>query len=193
MLGWRTRPQGSSGRPSTPRQGWRAQPLLHHFPARPCSTHPHSRAVGVTVPVRAARTPDALKSNLSLLSARPSQRGMLWFLTPLPARLPCCGRKPASWWHPEPHSEPRAKQVLWAPCGTGSLLRVSLAAHTALPAPCSAGPCATHTALLPPCTMYTACTVGTLQCTHPTPWAWAMLRYPEGKQSCGISGNVRAG
>lgn len=53
--------------------------------------------------------------------------------------------------------------------------------------------CHTHTALQPPCTMYTACTVGTLQCTHPTPWAWVMLRYPEGKQPCGISGNVGAG
>lgn len=35
------------------------------------------------MPGRTGRTPDAPECNLSLLSAGPSQRGMLWFLTPL--------------------------------------------------------------------------------------------------------------
>lgn len=156
-----------------------------HSPAAPISpTYPHSRAVGVTVPARTSRTPDALKSNLGLLSAGPMQKRMLWFLTPLLGRLPCCGRKPARWWRLEPRREPGAKRVPWALCSTGSLLRalgtagpLRILHHTCTPGTHAADTlqcwtlCHAHDALWAPCTTHPPCSIGTLHHGHPVPWA----------------------
>lgn len=114
-----------------------------HSPAAPISP-PHPTPPGLWVsPCRRGRAGQRMLSRaISACSVPGRGGGMLRFLTPLPARLPCCRRKPARCRRPEPRPELRceagAKPVPWAPRSTSGHLRVPWA----LPSPCA--PCTAH-------------------------------------------------
>lgn len=155
-------------------------------------SHPPSpQTVGVTVPGRTDRTPDAPECHLSLLSAGPSQRGMLWFLTPLLRQE--ASEAVASRALQQAQSKAAPMGTLWhrqpAPCalGTAEPLHALHCAPTSTPGTCAAstlchtqhcGHPATHPAAHAPCS------------TH-APWAQALPKHPEGKHLSGIGSNVR--